>query len=107
MSRRRNPMLTPEETIHARDTKIAMLQGALRAMTETAAENSRIKVEDHATIQALRARLAELEAEIALLEGAVDEERRRCILAMWEEPWPTEGHSLESYIAAITKSLNS
>jgi len=52
------------------------------------------------------AKVSELEAKLALMEGAVDEERGRCILAMWEEPWPTEGNSLESYIAAITKSLN-
>ena len=45
--------LTVDETIQARDTKIAMLQGALRFYQETADENNRIKVEDLATIQNL------------------------------------------------------
>lgn len=43
-------VLTLKQIIEARDTKIAMLQGIIRALTETAAENSKIKSEDHQTI---------------------------------------------------------
>ena len=42
--------LTLEQIIAARDTKIALLEGSLRFFRETAAENNRIKVEDHNTI---------------------------------------------------------
>lgn len=52
--------LTPEQIIQARDTKIAMLQGVIRAMTETAIETDRIKVEDHATIRRLRSALTDI-----------------------------------------------
>ena len=39
--------LTPEQIIAAKETKIAMLQGTIRWLQETAAENSRIRAEDH------------------------------------------------------------
>ena len=39
--------LTPEQIIAAKETRIAMLQGTIRWLQETAAENSRIRAEDH------------------------------------------------------------
>ena len=52
--------LTLEQRIEARDTKIALLQGTIRFYQETAAENSRIKAEDHATITRYREALKEI-----------------------------------------------
>lgn len=58
------------------------------------------------SLGALDDEVSELKCKLALMEGAVEEERGRCILAMWRMPWPSKGHTLESYTKAINKSLN-